>query len=148
MFIERTPWLKEFERNPSEIRNAWILFWSCLILGFGGLCWHGLSTALVWWIFTIFHLVNYFWARKTPLLRITHDEMMIFSSMLRAPSFIRLDQVSAVEQPNPRMVLIVHAEQKKERVLLFMVRKNECMEFVEGLRDAVSTYHRQHPTRA
>lgn len=106
------------------------LFWTnVLIAGLVGVAYlmldRRISVGLGWVCVALIWGINALWSSKTPYLRVTSDEVMIFAAAVRTPRFIQWNSIQTVHILKKR-IEIMQFDGEKTKIYLQIVNKKDA----------------------
>ena len=99
-----------------------------------------LSFAFIAFVASFVGWAFFLWGRKTPCVRITRDEIMVFPNLPRTPKFIQWNSVEKINLKRMGRLEILLADNKKIKIPLSHVDKQDRDDLVRELQQRFEEY--------
>ncbi|KYK31900.1 MAG: hypothetical protein HXS48_03920 [Theionarchaea archaeon] len=134
--------LKDFRRNLMTTHLSSVLLLSYAVFAvYAYLLEMRMLSGLIFFILPVFSVLNYFWSKRIPYLRITNDEIMIFKTMGRKPKVVRRDTIRKINIQTwpdlPYKADLLLSNNKKVEIEFSSIVEEDRKDLIQALRGVV-----------
>jgi hypothetical protein len=133
------PKVREFRRPHSGL-SPWFLYFVVAWLGLGGVA-NLLERRWLWstgnFLGAFLILASDRWAKRTPIVRVTGEEVIVYRAFLLPTRRIRIASVASVDQPRPTVLRFMLLAGDSYVIPLHWLAWGDRPTFIETIRSAL-----------
>lgn len=90
------------------------------------------SSPTVWFVIAFLFGLNYYWCRKTPIIKITENELKLNLAMARRKK-IQLSEIEGIESNENKTTYSILTKGKKVKIGINNIQKDQQQNFIEEI---------------
>jgi hypothetical protein len=135
--------LREFKRNDILVILLLVNAFLFGLVGFLNLI-HGKSgIGFVWFMASSLWFLNFFWSKRTPYIRMTKDDIILFPAMARRPKIVKWDSVQKFNQISKKKVGLLLLDGGEVEISLLSIDKKDRENLIQTFKHAIQDKSQQ-----